>query len=79
MKALKEAAYAGATRALTEAGLTTPFISMNKANKIYGKGTIKRMLDEELIHPVKEGVNSSTIKIDRVELEAAAMVLNVHY
>jgi|GEM_PF-5200199 len=79
LNALKEAASYGANKALEEAGLSKPYVSMNKANKMYGKGTIKRMVEEGLINPVKDGANSSTIKIDRKDLRAAAMVLDVNY
>ena len=79
MNALKEAASYGASKALEDAGLLKPYVSMNQANKIHGKGTVKKMIDKGLIHPIKEGVKTSTIKIDRKELNAAAMVLKVNY
>ncbi|QEL01092.1 hypothetical protein FKG96_09830 [Olivibacter sp. LS-1] len=77
IKSLQEAAYMGAQLALTEAGLSKNFVSKNKAEKQYGKGTIKRMIEEGLINPVKDGYNTSTIRINVSELKAAAMVLNV--
>jgi len=79
MKALEQAAYAGATRALAEAGLTKAFISKNKAEKRYGKGVIRIMIEEGLLNPIKEGVNTSTIKISVTELSAAAIILNINY
>lgn len=79
LNALKMAAEYGASKALEEAGLDTPFISMNKAHKMYGKGTVKRMIDMGLINPEKDGINSSTIKIDKKELRAAATTLNINH
>lgn len=77
IKLLKHAAYAGATRALVEAGMSTPYVSRNRAAKIYGKGAIKLMIEQGLITPVKTGMNTSTIQINRTELDAAAVVLGL--
>ena len=53
-----------------------PFISLREAQRRYGTGTINRWIEEGLINIRKDGINTSKIRIDIVELEATAKASN---
>ena len=72
---LKEAAELGAQKALIEADLLRPYISLAAANRKYGEGTVERWSQERLIEVLQDGPNSN-YRIDRIQIEAVAKTAN---
>jgi len=66
----------GAIRALEMAGLSKPYLKLREAKRLYGPGTVDRWIAEGLIHPIKDGENTSSVRIRRIEIEAVAKSSN---
>lgn len=65
------AAELGAQRFAERAGLEKPQITRSKANKLYGRRKIDRMVNAGLIHIHGGGDRNQTQYIDSLELMAA--------
>lgn len=74
--ALIDAAEIGATKALIHVGQLKPYLKLKEAQELYGSGLVKRWINEGLITPVKDGNHSSTVRIDRVQIESVALASN---
>jgi len=74
--ALVDAAELGAMKALETAGLLKPYIKLREANRMYGSAIVGRWYQEGLIHFIKDGNNNSSVRIDRIEIEATAKASN---
>lgn len=72
---LMEAAELGAKKALIDADLLRPYISMSAANRKYGESTVERWFQEGLIDLIQDGPNSN-YRIDRIQIEAVAKTAN---
>ena len=66
-----------AQKALIEADLLRPFISLAAANRKYGEGTVERWAQEGLIDIIQDGPGSN-YRIDRLQIEAVAKTANRH-
>ena len=66
-----------AKKALIEADLLKPNISLAAANRKYGEGTVKRWAQEGLIDIIQDGPGSN-YRIDRVQIEAVNITANRH-
>ncbi|EHQ28999.1 hypothetical protein [Mucilaginibacter paludis] len=73
---LAEAAELGATRALIKVGILKPFLKKAEANRLYGRTNIDKWLKAGLITPRKDGAASSSLRLDRNELEEVAKANN---
>jgi hypothetical protein len=78
MGMLKDAAELGAQIALAKSGSIKPYISKREAYRIYGRGTVERWIKEELISPLKDGNDTSKIRIDRAQIESVSKAYNRH-
>jgi len=76
IRALQYAAELGGLRALEMAGLSKPFLKMREAKRMFGPQLVTRWIKEGLINPVKDGDRSSSIRINRIEIEAVARTAN---
>ena len=74
---LTAAAELGAKKALIEADLLRPYISLAAANRKYGEGTVERWAQEGLIDIIQDGPGSN-YRIDRIQIEAVAKTANRH-
>lgn len=72
---LQNAAEMGAKKALLELGLAKPFLSLSQAQKVYGK-RVHRWIKEGLINKVKDGDATSTVRLDRIQLDNLAKSSN---
>jgi hypothetical protein len=73
---LAESAELGATKALIGAGVIKPFLKKAEAYRLYGRTNVDRWLKAQLITPRKDGDSSSSIRIDRQEIEIVAKANN---
>lgn len=73
---LQDATELGATKALTATGALKPYMSKSEAYKMYGRRQVDRWLREGLIKKIKDGTDTSNIRLDRVELETCAKTSN---
>jgi hypothetical protein len=73
---LTDAAEAGARNALIESGHLSPTISKAEAGRLYGRGTVDRWIAEGLVPVIKDGTNSSKIRIDRALIKQVANTSN---
>lgn len=73
LNSLVDAAELGARKALQDSGLAKSYISLREAYRLYGTGHVKRWIKEGLISPIKDGVNTSTVRIDKLKIEAVSM------
>jgi hypothetical protein len=76
INALYKAAELGANRALEQANLLKPYISLRDAQRKYGVTIVKRWIDEGLIQVIKDGNATSKIRIERARIEAVAAASN---
>lgn len=76
LNALVDAAELGAKKALQNVGIIAPYLSQRQAGRLYGTGKVRRWIKEGLITPVKDGDKNSTVRIDRIQLEAVAKTAN---
>ena len=53
-----------------------PYISKKQASKLYGRAIVDRWIKEGLVKEIKDGDNSSTIRIDRIQIEIIAKSSN---
>lgn len=53
-----------------------PYISKKQAYNLYGRTIVDRWTKEGLVKEIKDGDNSSTIRIDRIQLEIIAKSSN---
>ena len=74
---LIEAAELGAKKALIDADLLRPYISLAAANRKYGECTVERWAQEGLIDIIQDGPGSN-YRIDRIQIEAVAKTANRH-
>jgi hypothetical protein len=74
--ALKAASELAVSQTLMKLGLLKPYLSKAEAYKIYGRKQVDRWLREKLISKIKDGTNSSTIRLSRTELETIAATSN---
>jgi len=75
---LTDAVELGAKKALQEAGLLKPYLKKSEAYRLYGRGIVDRWIEEGLIKIRKDGDQSATWRLDRIELEIVAKSLNRH-
>jgi hypothetical protein len=73
---LNDAAEFGAKKALLDLGLSKPFLSFREASNVYGSGRVNRWIKEGLIQKYKDGDTSSTIRLDRMQLDILARSSN---
>jgi hypothetical protein len=76
MNALVDFAEIGAKKALIDAGVIRPYLKLREAYRLYGEAQVKRWLKEGLINSVKDGNNNATVRINRIEIEAASKASN---
>ena len=74
--ALIDAAEIGAKKALEQAGLMKPYIKLREAQRLYGEAIVKRWINEGLINTIKDGQRNSSVRIDRIQIEAVAKTSN---
>lgn len=74
--ALIDAANVGAITALKNAGVIKPYLKLSEAQRLYGKAIVNRWISEGLIAPIKDGERTSSVRIDRTEIEAIARTCN---
>lgn len=60
----------------TKHGDLRPYLSVREAGRMYGPAVIKRWHKEGLITFIKDGNNTASIRIDRIQLEAVAKSSN---
>ena len=53
-----------------------PYISKREAHRLYGRAIVDRWIKEGLIKEIKDGENSSTVRIDRIQIEIIAKSSN---
>lgn len=53
-----------------------PYISKKLAYQLYGRAIVDRWIKEGLIKEIKDGDNSSTVRIDRIQIEIIAKSSN---
>lgn len=73
---MTESMELGAKKTLVELGLLTPYLSKQQAYKMYGRAQVDRWLKEKLISKIKDGTNSSSIRLSRMELETVSKTSN---
>ncbi|HCY42241.1 MAG TPA: hypothetical protein DHV48_12940 [Prolixibacteraceae bacterium] len=73
---LADAAELGAKRALLDLGLSKPYLKEREAKRIYGPTIVERWIKEGLITPVKDGNNTASKRISRIQIEAVAKAAN---
>lgn len=76
INALRDAAELGATKALQDVGLLRPYLKMREAKRIYGPAIVERWIRERLIIPIKDGNNTASMRIDRLQIAAVAKSAN---
>lgn len=76
VKALEAAAKVASVQTLVSLGYLKPYVSLRESYRLYGEGTINRWLKEGVIKTIKDGEGNSKIRINRVQLEAAAQTQN---
>lgn len=74
--ALVEAAEVGAMKALIDADILKPDMSLREAQRKYGIAIVNRWIKEKLITVRKDGPRNSKTRIDRVTIEAVAKASN---
>lgn len=75
---LFQAAELGAKKALSEAGVIKPYMKKSEAYRMFGRASIERWIQEGLLTPIKDGDSSSTVRLDRVQVESIARTSNRH-
>ena len=66
-----------AKKALQEADLLRPYISLSAAYRKYGESTVERWIGEGLVDLIQDGPGSN-YRIDRLQIEAVAKTANRH-
>lgn len=75
-RSLEAAAQVASVQTLVSTGYIKPFVSLREAYRMHGEGTVNRWLKEGVIKKIKDGEGNSKVRIDRVQLEAAAQTQN---
>lgn len=71
------AAYeAGFKKCAETLGILKPYLNLNQAYKLYGRGTVDRWANEKLITIIKDGTGTSKCRIKRDEIELVASLSN---
>lgn len=73
---LKESFAAGHAQALEDMGKKKPFMSKAEAYRKYGRTVVDRWINEGLISLIKDGPDSSKIRIERKQIEQVAISSN---
>ncbi len=73
---IEGAVKAGVNLALTELGMVKAYLSKAEAYKVYGRKQVDRWISEKLIDPIKDGTNTSKIRLSRIELESISLTSN---
>ncbi len=66
----------GYEKALADNGQIKAHLTKAEAYRKYGRRQVDRWLREKLIDKIKDGTNSSSIRLDRTQLETVAMTSN---
>ena len=74
--ALIDAAEIGAAKALTEVGILKPFLKLREARRLFGAAIVNRWIQEDLVHPIKDGNRNASVRLDRMELLTVAKTCN---
>jgi len=53
-----------------------PYMSKREAHRLYGRAIVDRWIKEGLIKEIKDGENSSTVRIDRIQIDIVAKSSN---
>jgi hypothetical protein len=69
-KIIKITAELGAVIALIRAGKLKPYLKKSEAFRLYGRSNVEHWIEEGLITPRKDGGQSASWRIDRIELES---------
>ena len=69
-KIIKITAELGAVIALIRAGKLKPYLKKSEAFRLYGRSNLEHWIEEGLITPRKDGGQSASWRIDRIELES---------
>ena len=75
---LRDAAELGASKAIGMLGLAKTTIMRNQAEKLHGKSTVTRWINEGLITIKRDGSNTSPFRIDINQLDTVAKSSNRH-
>lgn len=73
---LQESFLAGHNQAKEDLGVIKPFISKAEAYRKYGRSVVDRWISEGLISLIKDGPDSSKIRIERSQIEQVAISSN---
>jgi hypothetical protein len=73
---LKAVPRFSSVQSLISAGLIKRFISKAEAYRQYGRANVDFWIKSDLVKMVKDGDNSSTLRLDRIQLEAVALTSN---
>ena len=74
--ALLDSAEMGAKKVLQEIGYIRPYLKLKEAQRLYGSSDVNRWIKEGLITPKKDGPRNSSVRIDRIQIEAVAKASN---
>ena len=69
-KIIKITAELGAVIALIKTGKLRPYLKKSEAFRLYGRSNVEHWIEEGLITPRKDGGQSASWRIDRIELES---------
>lgn len=69
---LADAMEMGVNKTLIETGVIKQHVSRSEAYRRYGRKTVDRWIADRIIKPKKSEGRTSTIRLDRMELEMAA-------
>ena len=67
----------GFEKGLSTQGVLKPYLSKSQAYKMYGRAKVDGWITKGLLKEMKDGENSSTVRIDRVEIEMVAATSNL--
>lgn len=66
----------GFKKGLIVCGQLKPYLSKSEAYKAYGRRKVEAWIRNGLLNEIKDGDNTSTVRIDRIEIEKVASVSN---
>lgn len=69
-KIIKITTELGAVIALIRTGKLKPYLKKSEAFRLYGRSNVEHWIEEGLITPRKDGGQSASWRIDRIELES---------
>jgi hypothetical protein len=73
---IESVANTAAVKALCKAGVLKPFVSKREAYDLHGRGKVDFWIKAGLIKLIKDGENTSNLRLDRAKLEAVAQTSN---